>query len=238
MRLGFLLSLIGCLMACAGPAPTAAGPTAPPHIQSAILLYDMTVALVTDRHGSPGAYCSGVWVGPSTILTANHCVDEYKQGDKGQFVVHADVYADWDLKERERIQTRTFVFSARDEAHDLALLYVPFAPLLHGVAKVSNAVVRPGQPVQTMGHPIGLWWSYSSGEVASVRVIETIPDVEPFLTIQVTAPISPGNSGGGLFDEDGMLLGIAHVQVPRGQNLNFYIHSEYCQALIVRVGAP
>lgn len=43
--------------------------------------------------------------------------------------------------------------------------------------------------------------------------------------IQTTAPVSPGNSGGGLFNERGELLGVASfIVLGRGvQNLNFFV---------------
>jgi serine protease Do len=39
--------------------------------------------------------------------------------------------------------------------------------------------------------------------------------------IQTTAPISPGSSGGALFDRQGALVGITTSSVRDGQNLNF-----------------
>ena len=44
--------------------------------------------------------------------------------------------------------------------------------------------------------------------------------------IQTTAPISPGSSGGGLFDESGNLIGITTFMVSEGQSLNFAIATE------------
>ena len=44
--------------------------------------------------------------------------------------------------------------------------------------------------------------------------------------VQTTAPISPGSSGGGLFDNKGNLLGITTFTDTRGQNLNFAIAAE------------
>jgi S1-C subfamily serine protease len=41
--------------------------------------------------------------------------------------------------------------------------------------------------------------------------------------IQITAPVSEGSSGGGLFDERGNLIGVTTFTVCDSQNLNFAI---------------
>lgn len=100
---------------------------------------------------------------------------------------------------------------------DLALLTANNPPE-HPIA-LSGGLPAPGDTVYAMGHPNGLEYSFSSGEVAAVR------ELDGELVIQTTAPISPGSSGGGLFDTRGHLLGIASFQVrPQfGQNLNFFV---------------
>ena len=44
--------------------------------------------------------------------------------------------------------------------------------------------------------------------------------------VQTTAPISPGSSGGGLFDASGNLIGITTFLLRDGQNLNFAIAAD------------
>jgi S1-C subfamily serine protease len=44
--------------------------------------------------------------------------------------------------------------------------------------------------------------------------------------IQTTAPISPGSSGGGLFDAQGSLVGITTMVRRDSQNLNFAIAAD------------
>jgi tetratricopeptide (TPR) repeat protein len=46
-------------------------------------------------------------------------------------------------------------------------------------------------------------------------------DIKPNSLIQTTAPISPGSSGGGLFNAKGELIGITTQQIKEGQSLNF-----------------
>lgn len=43
---------------------------------------------------------------------------------------------------------------------------------------------------------------------------------------QTSAPISPGSSGGGLFDARGHLVGITTFMLKDAQNLNFAIAAE------------
>jgi S1-C subfamily serine protease len=100
------------------------------------------------------------------------------------------------------------------------------------VAHVSLGPIHAGTFAQTMGHSLGLWWSYSSGDVAAVRYGDL--GGPSMVWIQATTPISPGNSGCGLFDEDGDLIGIASRAVVRrgAENLNFFVHAQYADALV------
>jgi serine protease Do len=101
-----------------------------------------------------------------------------------------------------------------DEEHDLCQLYVqgmnvPAVPL------GSSSAVQAGQRVLALGSPYGLDLTMSDGIVSSLR------PVEGGTVIQTTAPVSPGSSGGGLFDTSGKLVGIVTFQMVNGQNLNF-----------------
>ena len=49
--------------------------------------------------------------------------------------------------------------------------------------------------------------------------------------IQTTAAISPGSSGGGLFDDQGRLLGLTSFFMSQGQQLNFALPVEWIEAL-------
>lgn len=86
------------------------------------------------------------------------------------------------------------------------------------------AGVRIGQRVYAIGSPQGLELTLSDGLVSSLREID---EGKPPL-IQTSTPISPGSSGGGLFDAAGNLVGITTFGF-RGQQLNFAVPTDWVQ---------
>jgi len=229
----YLLVLLLTLVACMGP-----GARPVEHAQGSVQdLTDKTVALTQVKgNGKVRAFCSGVWVSPTLILTAQHCVADGEKNVK--YALKEDVL-DADGEERQDPQTHDAVVLLEEKATDLAVLEVRGATPLHGIARVRGGggsgieSVKVGEPVATMGHPYGLWFSYSSGQVSGVRIV----DIDPMaIYIQTTAPTSKGNSGCGLFNADGELVGIAHAAIPMGQNLAFYIHARHIAMLLRKVG--
>ena len=183
MRLA--LSFLSGLLLGACQASTPAAP-AQSHVStsSPSLLADVTVTLSLD-----GAVCSGVWVSPRHILTASHCLESLEHGDAGQYATRADI---------EGSIRRIAILDSIDAENDLGLLFA-LVPPTHGIASV-GVDAEQGDHVQGMGSPLGLWYSYSQGVVAAVR-LANLGNGER-LWIQSTAPISPGSSGGGLFDAE------------------------------------
>ncbi len=83
-----------------------------------------------------------------------------------------------------------------------------------------------GQRVFAIGSPLGLVNSISDGIVSGMRLHKGVQ------VVQTTAPISSGNSGGGLFDSEGQLVGITTFKIEKGENLNFAVSSDYVIALM------
>jgi len=86
------------------------------------------------------------------------------------------------------------------------------------LGKTSSLTV--GDRVYAVGAPQGLELSLSDGIVSQLR------GVTPPL-IQTTAAISPGLSGGGLFDSRGRMVGLTTFYVEGGQSLNFALPVEW-----------
>jgi len=85
--------------------------------------------------------------------------------------------------------------------------------------------VRVGDRIATITSPEGLSSSVTDGLVSAIRSLGALR------FLQVTAPISPGSSGGPIFDMRGRVIGIAAFQLREGQNLNFAIPVEYLSQL-------
>jgi len=95
------------------------------------------------------------------------------------------------------------------------------APITMG----STKRLKVGKPVYAIGSPQGLELTLSDGIVSSLR------EVVGGNYIQTTAAISPGSSGGGLFDENGALIGLTTFYLAEGQNLNFAVPVEWITEL-------
>ena len=81
-----------------------------------------------------------------------------------------------------------------------------------------------GERVYAIGHPLGNKYSLSDGLISQIRKEE-----KGWELIQISAPISPGNSGGPVLDSHGRLLGIASMATPvifRAQNINFAVPAD------------
>ncbi len=77
-----------------------------------------------------------------------------------------------------------------------------------------------GERVYAIGAPAGLELTMSDGLISGKRVLSGRR------LVQTTAPISPGSSGGGLFDEAGNLIGITTFRLKDMENLNFAIAAD------------
>ena len=154
---------------------------------------------------------SAVVVGPAHLVTNHHVI-------AGATVITL----------RHGQDQFTAVVESEDALHDLAVLRAETlgAP---PVAFGGGDDVRVGQTVYAVGSPRGLEQSLSEGIVASLRA------VNDGVMIQTTAPISPGSSGGGLFDEHGRLIGVTTMQAVNSQNLNFAIPVGWLARLGVNV---
>ncbi|QZY54776.1 serine protease [Crassaminicella profunda] len=103
--------------------------------------------------------------------------------------------------------------------YDLALIQVDRRTKPIEVNEKNLDLVR-GQKIVTIGSPLGLFNTISDGIVSGFRNFDDIK------MVQITAPISPGSSGGALINMYGKLVGITTSGL-EGQNLNMAVPDQY-----------
>ncbi len=100
-----------------------------------------------------------------------------------------------------------------DVEHDLCLLYVPAATV--AAAQFGNDKLKVGQLVYAVGYINGLGPRMSGGQIRALY------DYEGGKVIQSTTPFRSGASGGGLFDEQGRLIGVVTFSSRLDQTYHF-----------------
>ncbi len=100
-----------------------------------------------------------------------------------------------------------------DKDRDFAVIKIPTtsAP---SVQLGDSDKAQVGERLVVIGTPLGLFENtVSDGLVSGLRNG----------VIQISAPVSPGNSGGPVFNSKGEVIGVATLSATAGQNLNFCI---------------
>ena len=174
-----------------------------------------TVLLITeDAEGEPYGLGSGFFIGTGRIATNLHVVEDEQKG-----------YAK--LVGRDTKYNIDGII-AIDEKHDLVILQATalgISPLPLG----NSDTIEIAETVYVAGNPKGLEGTFSNGIISSIR------GDDAFKLIQMTAPISPGSSGGPVLNANGKVIGISVLTVRDGQNLNFAIPINYIKSLLAEM---
>ncbi|MFZ3064542.1 MAG: tetratricopeptide repeat protein [Nitrospirota bacterium] len=102
-----------------------------------------------------------------------------------------------------------------DKENDLVILKAKGKDL--PFVKIGDiAKMNIGEKVYVISSPEGLENTISDGILSGIREITSDKKI-----LQITAPISPGSSGGPVFNKNGEVIGIATFIIKEAQNLNF-----------------
>jgi len=151
-----------------------------------------------DKQGKPAALGSAVVIGHETLLTNCHVL----RGSESATV-------------RQDNRSYGIVLQYADPENDICQVTARGldAP---AVEQGDSDQLVVGSRIYTLGNPRGLELTLSDGLISALR-----KDGKGALAwIQISAPISPGSSGGGVFDENGRLIGISTAGYADAQNLN------------------
>jgi serine protease Do len=119
-----------------------------------------------------------------------------------------------------------------DTERDLCLLKVANFTV-PAVTTAPTDSLRAGARVYAIGAPRGLETTISDGLLSGIRR-NAAAAVE---ALQISVPISPGSSGGGLFDAQGRLIGITNAGLRDAQNLNFALPAGWIAEVPARAQA-
>jgi len=112
-----------------------------------------------------------------------------------------------------------------DEAKDIAIVKIKGFKL-PTVTLGDSDKAETGDSIVAISSPEGLVNSLTTGVISGVRRLDT------HRVFQITAPISPGSSGGALFNSNGELIGIVTYLLKSGQNINFAVPINYARGMI------
>lgn len=108
-------------------------------------------------------------------------------------------------------QAYTAVLTGTDEKTDLAVLKINVSGL--PAAKLADSsTVRVGDFVIAIGNPLGELGGTVTEGIISAKDREVTIDGETMTLLQTSAAVNPGNSGGGLFNLDGELVGVVNAK--------------------------
>jgi hypothetical protein len=134
--------------------------------------------------------------------------------------------------------------AAVDRDRDLALLRIKPAKELPILKLGDSSAVSAGDQVVAIGNPLGVFdYSVTNGLISQVRPWCKKADIaaqncsEELTVLQISAAISPGSSGGPLFNQFGEVVGITTAIITAGQNINLAIPGNYLKPLFAQNAA-
>ena len=197
--------------------------------------------------------CSGTLISlkEKLVLTNNHCLEGYvdlieqnETGANGKVEsVRREVFKDMELKQKvykDFEPTGSTSLQAKIIAHskkyDLALLQIkadtiPQTTFSHVIAKDDST--QRGETVFVVGNPYMFDANLTKGILSSTnRVLHWDEDNTDIPYYGVDAGVNPGNSGGALYNADGILIGVPGASIRGATGLGFAIPAKLIRQIL------
>ena len=180
------------------------GQTATEIAKSAI---ESTVSIIAlDNNSQPLGFGSGFIIEDELIATNVHVIEG---STSGYVLVNGQV-------KKYNIDG----YYSIDKSNDLVILKVSGLKLKSMILS-QGSIPEIGEKIFAIGNPKGFNGTFSEGIISGIR------NFDKNQVLQITAPISPGSSGGPVLNINGEVVGIAFATYSEGQNLNFAIPTQY-----------
>lgn len=145
--------------------------------------------------------------GECLILTCYHVVSDYRDN---LWIRLPDSY--------EPIKATLYSKSSYSSKYDLAVIKIKSdeykTSSCHPCEIADSSLVRRGDGVVAYGNSQGQGLRPSSGVIGkTINIVKSSDTGVHHRVLETTAPINGGNSGGGLFDAEGRLIGIVSLKV-------------------------
>lgn len=185
-------------------------------IEATIVLYDQDGELA----------CAGQRVAEDRVLTAYHCAvaaalpmsdvvmieqtgldfsdvpTKLVVGKGASFSTYDQIRTSADDKAHAARESGVFV--AVDRKADLALIATSVSS--QRAVSIASNQLRIGQPVFSIGHPVGMEFTFAAGHVSTPCRIDDMLGEGCWTQVDMTT--LGGSSGGGLYTQDGELVGV------------------------------
>ncbi|MEO6390235.1 MAG: serine protease, partial [Pyrinomonadaceae bacterium] len=151
---------------------------------------------------------SGFFLRPGQVVTNLHVIEGAARVEIRTFEAKPHTY-------------RVDGVSGLDEEGDIALLQVAAPAERNRPLEMAESLPDEGERIFVIGNPLRLEGSVADGIVSAIREVPNLGSV-----VQITAPISPGNSGSPLFNDRGQVIGVVTIKVANAQNINLALGSK------------
>jgi V8-like Glu-specific endopeptidase len=168
---------------------------------------------------SEPVFCSAVLTAERELLTAAHCLEHLQATPNRKVRVVFGYYENDQAIPPENVYEFTWndvlAYAYREGVTDYARVRLDRAVIGRESVEMSAQTQAPvGQKLHSFGFPFGLPMIESRGEVTH-HYFNRKPEVNQYTTVSSTLHLSPGNSGGPVFDEQGRLVAInSRVKLP------------------------
>lgn len=211
-----------------------------PHVLSALVAIGFSVALSVSAEPS-GDNTQRMFANVSASVVTIKAVDEEGADDgqgsgvvisKGLVVTNCHVV-------REAVRLRVIAVAREypgkwireDPQRDICLLAVDGLSAPAVATRDSKSLVV-GESVFAVGNPLGFGLAVSQG------LVTAFDTTGAQARVVATAAVSPGSSGGGLFDREGRLVGITTAVLGTGQNLSLVLSADGLKQLATHGSVP